>query len=245
MSKTQEIKTKPSIHFILQGKGGVGKSLVASFLAQFFGGGVKCIDTDPINQTFTNYKSLNVSFVRLMDDSKINERNFDILMERLISEDGTFVVDNGASSFVPLSNYLIENNAIAMLQEAGKEVYIHTVITGGQALMDTLFGFTKLAAQVDVKNIIVWLNEFFGEITHDGKPFKEMKSYKGNESKVRGIIRIAKRNADTFGKDVELMATRKLTFAEAIASSDFQLMAKQRLKTVQRDINDQLAVTFP
>ena len=40
----------PAIHFTLQGKGGVGKSLVASILAQYFrhrGAEIHCIDTDP------------------------------------------------------------------------------------------------------------------------------------------------------------------------------------------------------
>ena len=43
-----------SIHLSLQGKGGVGKSLTASILAQYFrqrGHDVQCIDTDPVNQT--------------------------------------------------------------------------------------------------------------------------------------------------------------------------------------------------
>lgn len=43
-----------AVHFTLQGKGGVGKSLVSALLAQYFQtvvGDVKCIDTDPVNQT--------------------------------------------------------------------------------------------------------------------------------------------------------------------------------------------------
>ena len=144
----------------------------------------------------------------------------------LLSEDGIFVVDNGASSFVPLSNYLIENNALEMLVDAGRQVFIHCVVTGGQALLDTLSGFVALAEQPPHKNIVVWLHEYFGSIDMDGKVF--------------GIARIAKRNADTFGKDIELMVSDKMTFSEAIESPKFSLMAKQRIKTVQKDINNQL-----
>ena len=42
----------PTIHLTLQGKGGVGKSLVAAILAQFFrhrGAEIHCLDTDPVN----------------------------------------------------------------------------------------------------------------------------------------------------------------------------------------------------
>lgn len=201
---------------------------------------MKCIDTDPVNQTLMNYKALNAQHVKLMEGSKIDERNFDSLMERLLSEDGIYVVDNGASSFVPLSNYLIENNAIGMLQEAGRDVFIHCVVTGGQALLDTLSGFKALAEQTHTNNIVVWLNEFFGAIEHNGKAFNEMKAYTENASKVRGIVRIAKRNQDTFGRDIEEMASRKLTFGEVLGGSDFTIMAKQRIKTVQKDIFAQL-----
>ena len=59
------------------------------------------------------------------------------------------VVDNGASSFVPLSNYLIENNAIPMLQEAGREVFIHSVVTGGQGdLLEDAAGVVPAALVV-------------------------------------------------------------------------------------------------
>ena len=47
------------IHFILQGKGGVGKSFIASLLAQYLrdrkNGQVVCFDTDPVNPTLSRY----------------------------------------------------------------------------------------------------------------------------------------------------------------------------------------------
>lgn len=236
-------KSANSVHFTLQGKGGVGKSLVSALLAQYFahiGAPVKCIDTDPVNQTLVNYKALNAKHLELLDGSRIDERKIDNLMQQLLSEDGVFVVDNGASSFVPLSNYLIENNAIEMLKDSGREVFIHCVITGGQALLDTLAGFKALAEQTDTKNIVIWLNEYFGPIERDGKSFTEMKAFVDNQDKVRGIVRLAKRNADTFGKDIEEMASKKLTFAEFIEKPDFTIMAKQRIKTVQKDVFGQL-----
>jgi len=240
----KNVKQSNSVHFTLQGKGGVGKTLVSSMVAQYFRsldtGSVKCIDTDPVNQTFVKYRALEATHVNLLDGSKIDERNFDTLMEKLLSEDGIFVVDNGASSFVPLSNYLIENRAINMLQENGREVFIHCVINGGQSLVDTLAGFKALAEQTNSNNIIIWLNEFFGNIEQDGKTFTEMKAYLNHADKVRGIVRIVKRNQDTFGKDMQVMVTRSLTFNEAIEGPDFAIMAKQRLKTVQRDIYEQL-----
>ena len=247
MSKSEKsINTAQAnaVHFTLQGKGGVGKSMASSWLAQYFksidGCTVQCFDADPVNQTLVSYKSLNAEYIELKDGSKIDERKFDGLMERLLSEQGVFVVDNGSSSFIPLSNYMFENNVIPMLRDAGKQVFIHCIITGGQALMDTLAGFKALAEQTDSKNIVVWLNEYFGPIELNDKTFTDMKVYSDYSDKVRGIVKIPKRNPDTFGKDIELMSSKKLTFNEVLNGSDFSIMAKQRIKTVQRDIYDQL-----
>lgn len=85
-----------AIHLSLQGKGGVGKSLVASILAQYFRDQslqVKCIDTDPVNQTLAQYHALSSEHLELMRDSYIDQRGLDVLMERLLTEQGLFVID--------------------------------------------------------------------------------------------------------------------------------------------------------
>lgn len=236
------------IHITLQGKGGVGKTLVSSILAQYFNekfDTVSCIDTDPVNATFYQYDALNVERLEIMDGSKINERNFDSLMEKLLTNEDEgvcWVIDNGASSFVPLSSYLIENGAIQMLTEAGHNVIIHTVITAG---LDTLQGFSHLAEQFDSSaNIVVWKNEFFGEIEVDGKSLEEMKVFTDNKKRVQAVLTIHSQNADTFGKDMESMLSNKMTFDEAIESGDFQVMAKQRLKMMKANIFNQMKLIF-
>lgn len=234
------------VHITLQGKGGVGKSFVSSLIAQYHrakGLPVVSIDTDPVNATLVGYKALEARRVDLMDGSTLNERRFDEMIEAIVGEDTNFVIDNGASSFIPLSNYLVENDAIRVIGEHGKGVVIHTVITGGQAMLDTLRGFQSLAVQLPAGvTLIVWLNEFFGEIESDGKVFEDMKVYQQNRDKVSGIIRIPRQTSATFGKDVELMLDRKLTFDEVQQSPDFGLMAKQRLATVRRGLFEQLAL---
>jgi hypothetical protein len=234
-----------SIHLTLQGKGGVGKSLIASVLAQYFlehGRDVRCIDTDPVNRTLAQYSALDADRLNLRDEhNRIDQRSFDILMERFLTEDGaTFVVDNGASTFLPLWHYLLENNALEYLHQQDRRVYVHTVITGGQALIDTLNGFNELAHTTQERNIIVWVNEYFGRVEADGKKFSEMAAYRDNADKVCGAVIFTKRNQDTFGRDVEDMISAKLTFREAITIAKMPIMAKQRLKIVQRDLFQQL-----
>jgi hypothetical protein len=87
---------------------------------------------------------------------------------------------------------------------------------------------------------VVWLNEYFGVIARDGKTFTDMQAYKDSESKVFGLVHIAKRNPDTFGRDIEEVITRKRTFEDAIRNGTATVMSKQRLKMVQRDLFEQL-----
>jgi cellulose biosynthesis protein BcsQ len=122
-STTDSQPPQSAIHLSLQGKGGVGKSLIASILAQYFvenSRKVECIDTDPVNQTFSQYRALAARHIELMRDGKIDQRGFDGLMERLLTEDGVFVIDNGASKFIPLWSYFLENNVPELLRAVGK-----------------------------------------------------------------------------------------------------------------------------
>lgn len=235
------------VHLILQGKGGVGKSLVAAILAQYFAhhqgrANVHCVDTDPVNQTFAQYRELGVARLDLLaDDGSIDARVFDSLMERLLTEDGVFVVDNGASTFIPMWNYILENDVVRVLGEAGRRLFVHCVITGGQALVDTLSGFAKLAETTPDRNIVLWVNEYFGRVEREGKLLRDLPVYRENAAKVWGSVAIPKRNRDTFGRDVEDLLRRKLTFREGVSGdTGFPIMVRQRLRVVERELYEQL-----
>jgi hypothetical protein len=236
------------VHFTLQGKGGVGKSFVSALITQYLraqGEQVTAIDTDPVNATLAGYKAFDTQRLELMEGGSLVERNFDQLIERVIEEDTNFVIDNGAASFIPLSYYIAENDAINLIGDNGKQVVIHTVITGGQAIRDTLAGFASLVEQMPGNaQIVIWLNEFFGDIEAEGKTFEEMKVYQNNKDRVKGIVRIARQTGSTFGKDIQLMLDSKLTFDEVAQSPEFGLMAKSRLSQVRKGIFEQLAVVL-
>ena len=232
-----------TIHLSLQGKGGVGKSLVAAVLAQYLkhkGADVRCIDTDPVNQTFSQYAALGAAHLKLLDQGRIDPRAFDQLMDRLLTEDGVFVVDNGASTFVPLWHYILENDVARVLRDAGRRLFVHSVVTGGQALVDTLTGFRELAQTTPDRNVIVWVNEYFGKVERDGRPLSELPVYRDHVEKIWGSVAIPRRNRDTFGRDVEDMLRRKMTFRQALEGSDLPIMVRQRLKVVQRELFEQL-----
>ena len=236
--------TMKKAHFVLQKKGGLGKSVTACWLAQYLlneGETLAVIDTDPSNATLSSFKALNGQHIRLMEGTVLKEAKFDLLMNRVLEEDSSFLIDCGASSFIPLNNYMIENRVVEMIVESGKDVYVHIVIAGETHLMDTLSGFAEMVEQLpEQAKIIVWLNEFFGEIKEDGRSFEEMNIYLENESRVHGIVRVPKQNPATFGVDIEKMLKAKLTFDEVRQSPDFFVMNKSRLSRVQQEIYHQL-----
>lgn len=234
---------RTQVHLSLQGKGGVGKTMVASILVQYFRERdlrVVAVDADPVNHSLAQYRNLGVSQLEVLSDGRVDQRKFDGLVERFLTEEGTYVLDSGASTFIPLWYYMLENQVLDCLYKAGCEVMVHSVITGGQAMADTLSGFAQIAQTTNQRNIVVWLNEYFGYIQQDGALFSQMAVYKENEEKVLGSVQITRRNQDTFGRDIEEMIGRKLTFAEALRNGEFSIMAKQRLKIVRDDLYEQL-----
>jgi hypothetical protein len=241
--------TQNQVHFVLQGKGGIGKSFVAFLLAQYLrhaDQNVLCLDTDPINATFSSFPALDVHPVSLLDGaSNINERNFDQMMESIFEADAHVVVDNGAASFTPLSSYLFDNEAFEAISEAGKEVVIHSVIAGGLAQDNTVSDFVNLTEQLpDSVQVVVWLNEHFGPIESEGKTFEQMKGYLEQKDRIRAIVRLPRRTESTYGKDLAVMMKARMTFEEALGSSHFFVMSKQRLKIVQRSIFEQLEMAL-
>jgi hypothetical protein len=232
------------IHIILQGKGGVGKSVAASFLAQYKaekGQAAFCIDTDPVNKTFLGYTALNVMGLQIMEADEINPRSFDVLVELIALATGDVIIDNGASSFVPLSHFLISNKVPALLADMGHELVIHTVVTGGQALLDTISGFSQLIEQFPVEVVfVVWLNPFWGAIEHEGKGFEHMKAYTAARDRVSAIVQLPQLKKETYGRDLSDMLQGRLTFDEALATETLTIMTRQRLKIIKSQVFGQL-----
>lgn len=234
-----------TIHFVLQAKGGIGKSFVSTLLAQHLlaeTGAVRCFDTDQENTTFTHYEALGVRHVAVTNPSRlIDPKKFDGLMETLLTEEGNFVIDTGANTFSNFLAYMVENDVFPMLGDAGKTTYIHTIVGGGDTLADTANGFHAIAQKVNGTRLVLWFNEHFGEIkTAEGKPFTETQAYKQCAGKLAGAVTLYRRNAATYGEDIRKLNTRRHTIAQALGSTDYSLMEKQRIKTFSRDVFGQL-----
>lgn len=232
------------IHLVLQAKGGVGKSFISAMLAQYKrdkGEHPLCVDTDPMNATFTGYKALGVRKLPLLQGDEIDVRHFDTLLEWLVNLEEDAIVDNGAATFVPLVNYLMINETPSLLAEMGHELVIQSVVTGGQALLDTVGGFSQLVSQFpDPATFIVWLNPYWGPIESDGKDFWQFKGYQENKDRVSAVISLPNLQAATFGRDLEDILKARLTFDEALASPEKPIAVRQRLKLYKKALFTEL-----
>lgn len=210
------------IHFVLQGKGGVGKSMCAFFLVQFLrrhDREVAAFDADPVNATlyaFASSAGYPVERVELLDEADMLEpRRFDLLIDQLSRqpERTHAVVDNGSSSFLAAMGYLRESGVFDLLRESGHTVYAHTVITGGQAARDTLTGLELLERVFPGTPVIVWRNPFFGEAPSTKTP----------------CIDLPEDNRSMTFRDVELVLAEKLSFEDAMRQAE-SLVVRKRLK---------------
>lgn len=231
-----------SINIVLQGKGGVGKSFLSSMLAQYFLDfkkiKINCADTDPVNNSFASIKRLGAVPIEILRNGAIIQSKFDSIFETVINESKTtFVIDNGASTFVPMMKYIKDNDVISLFDGLNRPVFIHTVIVGGQSQIDTLQGlmslYELLAQSTNVK-LVIWLNEFQGLIEIPKDYIKLV------NDKTQGFITIRDRSSDAFNDDLEKMTKARLTIDEVMKSSDFGLMSKNRLKKVFADVYEQL-----
>lgn len=229
---------------VLQGKGGVGKSLISSLIAQYMASNGQiplCVDTDPVNASFFGYKALKVRRLEIMEGDEVNTRNFDELVEWIAETKIDMVIDNGASSFIPLSSYLVSNAVPGLLQEMGHQLIVHSVVTGGQALPETKAGLESLVKWFPMETIfIVWLNPYWGQISENGLSFEQMPIYEKYKDRISAIIHIPELKEETYGKDLSDMLQARLTFDESLKMKNLSIMTRQRLKMIQKLVYGQL-----
>lgn len=234
------------VHLVMQGKGGVGKTFISAMLAQYLQDQKRqllCFDTDPVNSSFWGFQSIKAERVPLLEDDAIQPRRFDDLIDRINGCKGDLVIDNGASSFVALAQYLTHQDVPTLLEELGHQLFVHTVITGGQAFADTAENLNVMTRSfAPSAKFVVWLNPFFGPVQVLGKDFADMKIYADCADRISGLITLPNWQKETIGRDVSDMLSERLTFAEALADSRRSIMVRQRLKVARQQVFDRLKI---
>ena len=125
-------------------------------------------------------------------------------MEEIATQpvDSHVIVDTGSSSFVALVHYLVIHDVFSVLSQMGHQVVVHTIVTGGQALLDTLHGAAQLVRQLEGVRFVVWLNPFWGPIAEDGKTFEQMKTYQDIKKRIDSVIALPAYSDELLPQDI-------------------------------------------
>ena len=234
---------------MLNSKGGIGKSFVASLLGQWLadqGRPVVCLDTDRLNASLSDVTALQAEEIPIIDEEGMVDIDaIDGIVDRIAKEDTNFVIDSGATSFVPLGRHLVTEGVAEILGQHGKRLVAHAIVSGGSELGHTVRGLDAMATQFPPNvALIAWLNEYHGPIDSPDVRFEATPIYQKHKTRISGIVRLAKLNPATYGKNLAAMIARGQTFAEAREDSSLFIQTRQRLVEVQRPIWAQLAATL-
>lgn len=256
MSEEQNKK----VHFILQSKGGVGKSLISTLLAQYFlytednkREKLLLLDTDPLNKTFSRFNKLNVKEVLLSESGQgeIDKRYFDDIIDDIVTTEAKhIIIDTGASCFIPLGFYLARNHIIDFLTNFNIKVALHSIVAGGQNFIDTIDGLTTVVRQLKMTTVftqpevVLWKNPFFGKIEHpNGVILEQYAQYQELRGLINYEISLPVLDAQTEARDLSIMLADGVTFDEIKAHQSYTLMMKARLERIKNEIYDEIRNT--
>lgn len=233
-------------HFVMQSKGGAGKSVVSVMLAQYlkaFNKDLILIDTDPSNKTLGEYKQLDVKKIEVLNKHKlVDQGKFDGFMSEFIEGNKPMLVDTGSGDFLAINGYMIQNEIPAVFNELGKKLIIHVPLNFNQAKADTMKCLVGLLSNHPSTTVVIWENEFFGENTENLQNTPLMKKFKN----IGGVVKIREMQSDTDQKNFSLMLENSMTFEEVDKSDKelFDLIKKMRIRRIQNDIWEQLDNLF-
>lgn len=223
------------VHVVFQSKGGIGKSLVATFLTQYlrekwaFPSQVLAVDADGLNNSFSN---------TLQSGAAVVGADMATLTDAIRAHQGDVVIDTGPSSYLAMGEWLTSPETVSTLLKGGWTIKVHSIVVGGWAQAETLQGLLH-AIQVLPPQIrlIVWLNDYFGPVlTPTGADFETMKIFTENRHRIWGLIRLRMRGRDLHVRDLMKMLARRQTFAEAVSDPTGYTLERSRLGLLRREI---------
>lgn len=143
-----------------------------------------------------------------------------------------------------MSRYLVEHDIADLIEDGGKRAVVHTILTGGPAMLDTGKALAAVVEQFPASvELVVWMNEFFGPIvTEAGEGVERTPLHQQSHARISGLVRLERLNPDTSGRNLRDMLSRQITFAEADESADFRIVARRRPRQVWQPIRDQIAL---
>lgn len=244
-------RSRDAINFVFQGKGGIGKTLAASWIAEHLreiGRNVLCIDADPQQKTLAKIKALDVRPVKLIfkdktGQTRLNTPEMDSLFSEMLDGEGSVVFDCGGSGYERVTSYLLSNDTIDTLAEV-RRVVVHVIVVGGRDLIDTCEELANIVGRFPpLVEIIVWVNPHFGEVELNGIPIEESAFIRENGTRISGFVQMPLLQVDYTSDYFKCMIDNHLTFGEVLDknNTDWNAISKLRMRKIWSGIKSQIS----
>ena len=253
------------VHITLQGKGGIGKSLVARLLAEYLDAPLYDLDwTNRTNSRYQNSDSFNVRFHDLRIDAspdgnqEIDSLKIDMLVEDLLDKTAPYphrVLDFGSPQYDPVIDHFQVSDAIQTLYSEAKTVlWFHLIICGGgmqlacaENILRIVTRWSRTPAQ-----FVIWENEFVGLIRNERTDERDSKSpgFKSTElydtirTRIHPVQVIMPARSGAYKRDVESMEQNSQGFKDFVTRKDIPMLQRSRIKKIWQEYADQLDLVF-
>lgn len=238
------MNNRDTAHIMMQSKGGTGKSICSSILAQYLyekNKGLSVISTGPVHYTLKNYKHLNVKKIDTLNkEQRVDQSNFDCIFEEFIKGNFSMVVDTSSSDFLSFNHYMINDVVSSLILEYNKQYIIHCPITYGQNRDETISCLLRIIEDYPNTPIIIWENEFFGK---NQNSFINASIF-NNPNHIIGAIKLEGLYDNIEKQDFSKMLKKYLTFNEIHKNNAFNSVEKEILERIKRRIWRQLDSIF-
>jgi hypothetical protein len=135
----------------------------------------------------------------------------------------------------------VNHDIAGLLRSHSRRLVLHTVVVGGQPVLDTLAGMVALLGMFPKPTpVVVWVNEYAAPFDVDGTIFEETRAYQDNAGRISAVVHVPPLDPMFNGRDVAMMLSKQLTFAEAIERPETRVVSKSRLFRLRQAIFEQL-----
>lgn len=240
-----------AVHLVLQKKGGIGKTLVASWIAEHLrlsGNDALILDADPSQKTLAKIKALNVTPISILTKNEAGEivldtPRMDDVFSRMLETEDSVVLDCGGSGYERVTSYLLANEMIQTLTEV-RRVVVHCIVVGSRDYADTAEAMMKIVKEFP-ENVekVIWINPHFGPLEFNGQSFEESAFVRKHRESLAGIVYMPKVSHVYTEGYFNKMLSEHLTFGEVLDpdNKEWNAIAKMRMRNLWNPIQAQIA----
>lgn len=238
------MNNKDTAHIMMQSKGGVGKSIFSSILAEYLyedNKYLEVISTGPIHYTLSNYKALSVKNIKTLNKKNlVDQAKFDNIFDRFFTNNLSILVDTSSNDFLPFNHYMLHTEVPNIFSQENKELIIHCPISYGENKNETISCLLKIIEDYPGIPIIIWENEFFGK---NQNSFIDASVF-NNTNNIIGAVKLEDMYDEMEKQAFSKMLKKYMTFKETLEDNDFNSVEKEILEHIKHSIWKQLDFIF-